>query len=1023
MEIIKKSLTKKEFESLFKNRDLISDQQTISDKAFDSRYEVDGCKFLFVKNDNDGLIYCYFKAETQRNAVLISKSTLDNALNIYKGSRFLKSANISEKDSALVDALSEMQRQPEFMQVFATAAKTATAEAQALIAPKAEPAKEDPKTIQVSYVSKVNQLIGENMKKLSKKNSVESLKEQRSYLVEQRDNLVEKLADLKAKLEDEQAYASLLQSDNENRGKEVMDMLAEATLYIEQKEAAERELDEVYKNYQALGLSYEALEAEKKALENDNKWLGKQLGKFSQDFQRMSLSNGRNRLIADYASAEVEKLQKRLEKNQVKTQVKVSALRKERNAAYDRISALQTQVKAGQREYARLHNADVEKFEEVFNLCNSLTSTVKKQDRELLELMEAYMLVEEENVALKEENASIKLKKAERIAADVNENETKVYRLTGLDEEPVFLAVGPHYNKSMRRDGKTGRDYQTLYMIKGGDPTRVLDANGNIMAIEDVLVDENLRSSLDIHGVNEIKVGTDGKAKIYYYDRNRKGEVSSDYIKEVKDVEYFSELSGWVERNYGVGKVSQVKVFGVSSKLKTPKVLKAAAIIAAIGLTAGAATFAGFKGWGGPNEIEKAKETGRKQISAFVDGLAENQTLFQYTPALDEYGNRIKYVKTVSGQEVAVSGNSITAIGNANRVFYNEAEGKVVIDEHKQQNFWGKLKNYKEETIEGAAYQLGAEVVEELSANNVPVYSLSAKSSQKQPLYVYLNFAAENSDYSSRSAMLAYLKSNGYSANLAEKITTAYEEGFVSGLENGLSNKVEQMIGKEDVVTPEVPPVEFTEVSTKTAISNKVAATTLQGKKYSADELHVVYSDLDTDGEQVLFVMANKEGQTGVNANKYLYKIVLGDGATQIDSTNVNEAINNAETVTESIRLDFMFKNEKYKAAVDNFNAKNEEGSIAYVSNYALTQDGNSYSVTPTLTIYNDLSKTVTEESAKYSVKVKSGETASSVTAMCAVALLGDYGFFDENNLYSAIPVSETKAYSAVYADNGKELE
>ncbi len=829
MEIEKKTLKCEEFDGLYKNKDLIPDECTISDKQIASRYETGGCRFLFVQNDSDGLVYCYFQPKEKAEASLISRGTVKDALNIYKGRGFIHSIGVGKDNSAIVKALEEMRAQPKFMSKFAQVAKKATTEAtEVLETSDSAVAVAGSETISVAlkneeqYVATGNNLIGEGVRM-------------------------------------------------------------------------------------------------KKSINGDLKDLSAQVA----------------------------------------------------------------------------------------------------------------TLTEQRDKALGERDAVV-LKKKEEIDADTNANKKankgKVLRLVNSDggEFPVYLAVGPHADEKMRAEGKTGKDYQSLYVITGGDPRTQKDKDGNIIDIEKVLVDEKLRETLKIRCVKEIQFDKKGNAKIVCYDKDKKGNFVANFSHQVKDVKVVKTkddevtMPEWVKTNYGEGKAKEVKALGfIPSTLKANKILKGVALATSAVLVAGALTFGGLVGWGGKDQSEAAKEHGAKRIEAFVDGLqTEDKSLFQYAEAYDANGNRVYYEKTVNGQKVLVAGNKITAIGNADRVFYKGAEGKVEIPVYKQQGIWGQLRKYDEPTILGAAYQLGVEVVSELTANGVPVYKETG--GQKLPVYTYLN-NANVSDYSQgspedqRSSMVDYLTENGNSKELAEKIVASYEEGFKSGLNNGLSNKVENIIGSNDVVTPEVPSVSFVDPATKTAIADKVASKTLQGKKYSADELHVVYSDLDTDGgEQVLFVMASKEAD-----NKYLYKIVLGDGSKEITSENINEAIANAEEVTESIKLEVMFKADKYAAATANYYDKNASGSIAYVSNYALSQNGNSFSVTPTITVYN--SGVITEDTAKYTVQVAAG-AQSSITEMCAVALLSDYGYFDDKNIYVAAPIIEAKATSKVYNDNEKTL-
>lgn len=1044
MEIKKKTLGYKQFEQLYKSKDLIPDEYAISGKQIASRYETEGCRFLFVQNEADGLVYCYFQPEEKAKAVLISRGTVDKALNIYRGNKFLQSINVSEDNSAIAEALAEMQSQPDFMTMFAQVAKKATVVAQSVIvevpAEEAIVAIEEKET---RYVEEVNNLIGEGMR-MKKSMTVEGLLEQRTYLVGQRDELLVKYAELEAKFNNGKADLSAAE-----------ELVSETSSYIDALAELREQYDILEGNYAQLGDDYLTLEKEKEEMEKAHAKEIKEFNRMYKElwgkFVNMKGANSHNSAGArvgvdayfELNEQHVELGHKFLDlfKKFDETERKLTTTQKQYSAtgehlhrtraelrhaqsqtadAQQLVTKLKKKLKKSESEYNALKNLNEKQLSELVEKCLKISGTQRITEDDLAEVLNAFTIMAVKNKNLADQLNAITLKKAEAITADINANKEKVLRLVNSDGEklPVYLAVGPHYNPEMRVEGKTGKDFQSLYVIAGGDPTTQYDKDGNIIDIEKVLVDEKLRGELNIRCVHEIQLDKNGNAKIVYYDRDNKGVVAAKYSHEVKDIDV-DEMKKWVEENYGAGKVKDVKALGfISSTLKANKILKGVALTVSTVLVAGALTFGGFVGWYG-DQSKEAKEYGAKRIEAFVDGLQNDQTLFQYGEALDAHGSRINYVKTVNGQEVLVAGNKITAISNANRVFYKDAEEKVEIPVYKQQGFWGQLRKYDEPTILGAAYQLGAEVVSELTANGVPVYYET--NGQKQPIYTYLN-NANVSDYSQRSSMVSYLTENGNSEVLAEKIVASYEEGFKSGLNNGLSNKVENMIGSNDVLIPEVPPVSFVEIATKIAIANKVASKTLQGKKYTADELHVVYSDLDTDGEQVLFVMASKEADKDtLNANKYLYKIVLGDGSKEITSENINEAIANAENVTESIKLEVMFKADKYASATANYYDKNSSGSIAYVSNYALSQNGNAFSVTPTITVYNSQTGVVTEDTAKYTVQVAAG-AQSSITEMCAVALLSDYGYFDEKNIYVAAPIVEAKATSKVYNDNEKTL-
>ena len=607
-------------------------------------------------------------------------------------------------------------------------------------------------------------------------------------------------------------------------------------------------------------------------------------------------------------------------------------------------------------------------------------------------------------------------------------NTTKTFRMTSANknESPIYLAVGPHYNARMRKSGATGKDYQTLYVIKNGDPEQVKDhVTGNILPLEKVLVDEKKRDQLDIHGVKRIFVDKKGNVQAIYYDTKTKTTTTANGAMTIsakttdnnsvsaKDVDK-DRLIDWVNTNYGEGKVVEVK-----PTIKAKKALKITGIVAGVALIAGAGTFAGLVGWGGKPETEQAQEAGKKQIASFVEGLGD-ETLFQYGTKVDENGKKVYYTKA---DGTLVEGNEIVAIGNANRIFYNKASDKVDIKAHKQQQFFGKLRDYKDETIIGAAYQLGAEVVAELNENNVPVFKYSV-SGDKAPLYAYLNNASKH-DYTQRSDMILYLEDNGYSAKMAERITASYEDGFESGLENGLSNKVEEIIGGTGIV--EKVPVNFSDKATKEAIATVIANQTTHGKRYTADELKVCYSDLEekknADDEQVIFVIANKEGATGVDENKFLYKLLLTEGvADEIQGDELNDAIINAEEVTESIRMEYMLKNLNCNSMIEKYYADLEGQNIAYISNYGLEQSGENYQITPSVTVYNNDTRTVVENSANKVVSVEAGKD-SSITEMCALAVLGDYGYYDQKGIYTTTPVSSRASYTKTYAnDNEPEL-
>lgn len=1032
---ITKTLGKNNFDKLFFDKK-IPDQFSLNGKDINTRFWLDDCRFLFVENDQDGLVYCYAQPDISKPAVLITKATEEKALNIFKGSqKFVASINMTDKQSQqLKETLFEVQNQPDYMKSITATTKKVNA--------------------QQNIVS--NNMGGKNMN-----NEILELKKEKEELLADRENLVGKLAGMKAKLEDEQEFVSLLQGEH---NKEIEDLLQLASDYVDQRDEYVRDLSEVYQNYVALGADYETLEKEKVALEKETKVLNKELAGLSKEFARMKNANSRNSICFAHALDEIDSLNKIIaEQNQFMIEVgkawdaQIVRSRAERKAnsqnsqnfaekqndAYRKnILKVLKEKNDMEKRYKNLVAMSLEGFDDLMQSYKALENKKNEDAQQLLDVLEAYMNLEKENAVLQTENVTAKeimFRKAEEIVADTNANKEKMYELTAKDsqknkEKRVYLAVGPHWEKANRAQGKTGRDFNTLYVITNGDPSGVTDKNNIVLNLDKILTDDKLREEYGIFAVKQIVADKNGNAQVKYYDTKTKKKLvqktddglkwfsdkevlSANYIVEVKDVDS-TDLRNWVINNYDKTAGDKVKV--VSPTLKARKALKISAVAATAVVLAGGVTFAGFKGWGGPNEYELAKQTGRKQVEAFVDGLDKQQgeTLFQYTPAVDENGNVINYVKVVDGQELAIAGNKVVAIGSANDIFYEKSDNKLTINAHKQQNFWGKLKNYEEETIEGAAYQLGAEVVAELCQNNVPVYTFANSSNEKTPLYVYLNYASKNSDYSSRSKMVEYLTSNGYSDELAEKITKAYEEGFSSGLENGLSNKVNEIIGSNDAITPEEPEVSFSEVTTKQVIANKVASATLHGKNYSADELHVVYSDLDADGQQVVFVVANKDGATGVNANKYLYKLVLGEGETEITAKNVNDAISNAQDITESIKLDYLFKDQSFSSAVSKFNSKSASGSVAYVSNYALGQTIDGYSVAPTLTIYNSETDTIEEKDAEYVVSVLAGKN-SSIIEMCALALLSDYGYYDQKGIYSMSPV---QTVVTTYSDNDREL-
>lgn len=1050
---ITKTIGKENFDKLYLGKQ-IPEQYSLNGKDINTRCWVDDCRFLFVKNDQDGLVYCYVQPDITKSAVLISKATEEKALNVFKGNqKFVASINMTNATTALKESLFEMQSQPDFMKMFASVAKTASAKSQAVVLNQTSNATSNTNNNtkakrEEDYMNMINEMIAEG---IEMKDEIADLKKQNEEFNAEKGELVTKLGNLKTALEEEQDYVLLL---NDEHNKEIEALLEEASSYIDKRNEYADQLAEAYKNYDALGEDYEALEKAKKDLENEYNSLGEDFKNLYKDFTRMKKSNARNSTSFRHALDEIKRLNDQIEMQIFAFNMIGGAQKEERDFAVHNLRA-QNKATQNNAEKAAVEQKEsykqnllkvlsdkkvsqtklvktLQAFEELSKQHQDLLDKYQNDYQQMLTLVDTVLELEEKNNTLSEENKMAKeliFKKAEEIVKDTNENKEKMYELTAKadqknKEKRIYLAVGPHWEAAQRLEGKTGKDYNTLYVIEGGDPSGVQDKDGVVMKLEDILTDADLREIYNIRAVKRIRVDKDNNAKVEYYDTKTqlftgKEVLKSNFVIEAKDVNADS-LKTWVADNYDA---TANKVVTVAPTFKTTKVLKYASIFASAALVAGTLTFESVRAWGGPNEAEQAQNYGKSQIETFVENLneAENGSLFQYAPAVDEFGNVLSYTKVVNGQGVAVEGNKVDAIGNANKVFYDKADNKVIINTYTQESFWGKLRNYKEDTLVGAAYQLGAEVVEELSENNVPVYTFEENSSVKKPLYVYLNFASENTDYSNRDAMLAYLKENGYSNKLAEKITAAYEEGFSSGLENGLSNKVNEIIGSTDVVTPELPPVSFTSQDTKNAIVDKVTETTLHGKQYTADELHVIYSDLDTDGEQVMFVAANKDGATGVNTNKYLYKIVLGDGSNEITSENLNETIANASEVTESVKLEFMFKDQaQFGNAVNRFYSKISAGSVAYVSDYALGQTENGYCIEPTLTIYNVETETIEEQNSKYVVSVDASKN-SSITEMCALALLGDYGYYDKKGIYSIAPTTQSTAVKT-YSDNDREL-
>lgn len=1039
MKIEKKTLGCRQFDKLYKSKDLIPDEFTISDKTIASRYESEGCRFLFVQNETDGLVYCYFQPSEKDRAVMITRGTVDKALNIYRGTKFLQSINVNDENVAIAEALSEMQSQPDFMVMFAQVAKKATVVAQSAIVEELEPTTsviaEEKET---RFVEEVNNLIGEGMR-MKKSMTVEGLLQQRTYLVGQRDELLGKYALLEAQVE--QGKADLATAE---------ELLEETSKYVDALADLREQYAILEGNYDQLGKDYLALEAEKEEMERAHakeiKKFGKMYKQLWTKFVGVKQANSRNSAgaragVEAYAELSEENvelghkflelfekfaaIEKELGRTKAQfavtgehlhdTRMQYRASQEQVAQERSRVAELSKKLKKSEAEYTALKTLNETQLAELVGKCLAISGTERITDDDLLEILNAFQLMAAKNKKLTDDLDATKLKKAKDAAEDINKNKDKVFTLVkvGSEEKPVYLVVGPHYDESMRK--LAGKDGKTLYVITGGDPTTQLDKDGNIIDIEDLLVDEEKRKELEIRAVHEIQYDKKGNAKIVYWDKDDKGKVSANYSLTVKDVDV-AGMTKWVRDNYAEGKTKEIKVLGISATLKTKKALKIATISFLSAIVIAACVIGHV-----PNKSAEAKEYGATKVTEFVMNLEDGKSLFQYAPEVDAYGTQVNYVKS---DGTLVPGSKVTAIGSANGLFYKEADGKISVPVYKYNGFGGWFRDYSDETILGAAGQLGAEVVAELTKNNVPVYQLDEKG-EKQPIYCYLNDSTK-SDYASRDAMVKYLEANGYKEKFAKEIVAEYEKGFKSGLNNGLSNKVENIIGSNDVVTPEAPPVSFLESATQTAIANKIAANSIQGAKYSADEFVVVYSDLDTNGEQVLFVMANKKDEngnfvTGTNANKYLYKIVLGDGSTEINATNINEAIANAKTVTESIKLDFMFKAAKYAGVIENFYDKNAAGSIAYVSNYALSQAGETYTVSPTITIYNGETGIVTEESADYTVKVAAGEK-SSITEMCAVALLSDYGYFDDKGIYVAEPINSSSAVAKVYSENERTL-
>lgn len=1047
---ITKTLGKENFDKLYFGKQ-IPDCYSLNGKDINTRFWIDDCRFLFVKNDQDGLVYCYAQPDISKPAVLISKATEEKALNVFKGTqKFVASINMTSETSELKNILFEMQDQPDFMKMFISATKSAVAQ-QSVAAQNGIVSSSPANTASAGstnannedYADLINTMIAEGMEM---KEEIANLKAKNEELTAERDSLVQKLVDLKKALEDEEEISKLIDGEYQ---KEIKTLYEEASSYIDQRDELAGQLEEVYKNYQTLGNDFEEIEKAKSEIEKENVELQKQLASLYKDFAKMKNANSRNANCFRHALDEIESLNQTIKMENFIFDGFFKAVEEDRDFSVKRLRAENEVNQNNAKQFAdskiemykrnllsvlkdknlsqqRL-SAVLADFDELNTKYQELEEKYKGDNQQLLEIVEMAL-------DLEEKNKTLTFEKAEKIVAATNENKSKMYELTAKADEKnkekrIYLAVGPHWEEAQRSDEEEtyGKDHSTLYVIEGGDPSAVKDSNDNVMKLQDVLTDPALREIYNIHAVKRIKVDKEHNAQIEYYDTKTtkslfgktKEVLKSNYIFEAKDVDA-EDLKFWVTEHYDAN-AEKVKV--VSPTFKSQKILKYASIFAGVALVAGTLTFESVRAWGGPNEADAARDFGREQITDFTFrlDLVEKGSLFQYTPALDDAGNELSYVKIVNGEEIAVKGNQVKAIGAASRVFYNNADNKLVIKPYTQQSFWGKLRDYEEETILGAAYQLGAEVVAELSENNVPVYNFEEDSNVKKPLYVYLNFASENKDYSDRSLMVEYLKENGYSAKLAEKITEAYENGFASGLENGLSNKVNEIIGTTDVITPEIPPLSFSDQETKTAIADKLATTTMHGKQYTSDELHVIYSDLDTDGQQVLFVAANKEGSTGVNANKYLYKIVLGDGEEEITSENINEAISNSEEISESVKLEFMFKDQnQFGSAVNKFYSKISEGSVAYVSNYALGQTENGYYVEPTLTVYNANTKTIEVQNSKYVVSVDASQN-SSITEMCALALLGDYGYYDQKGIYSVAPTTQS-VVAVLYNDNDREL-
>lgn len=580
--------------------------------------------------------------------------------------------------------------------------------------------------------------------------------------------------------------------------------------------------------------------------------------------------------------------------------------------------------------------------------------------------------------------------------------------------QPQVLEVSGLFKKSSTKLLENGSD---LYMIVCPDSNGVLsvwladknvvekDKNGKYAfkklndgtAWDKYLQTMNPIPTEHIKKVSAVKpfefFRTGTKVKVWAEAQNKGDEIV--YLKNSKkEVKNFLKEARLSYASYKGGELKQKKIY---KKVKVSTTVAVGLAAFALGAAVGVGTTSSIdksdaaRNYGkeqAAQAVQTLSTASRKASRATANNAETKGVLFNFVT--DEYGN--------------VTVSSFAGLNNAlTKEYKNYKSGLGYFKYGFKQNA-----QYEKMTKAGIGEELGYSAAKELAENNVDL-----KNGSKIDVYYPVATTNTVEEAKNRQTFIDYLTGyQGYTAAEAEEFANAYDRTYKNTVDE--LNK-EGIGGNGETVDPKV---DYTASDIKEAVLSALRKYNLANKNLTADQINIVYSNL-TD-EDVLFATSG----TSDNMNKFIYKIDLKDNTIETNE-QLCESILDAEGVKKGTRAGIFFAGmsgaeRALQNYYDEYNYDNGlQNSVAYVTDYDLSQEGENYVSSPNLIMVRDGATSIEERAAGNEVTVKAGAN-SSISEMAALAILGEYGYRGNENY----AVSENDgASNAIYDNNQREVE